>query len=193
MKCESMLTAMLDAEPDELAGRGNSALAIHVRECARCSAVAGQLLGDAHEIVVAASAVSGATHSQPRLSVGPARHVRRLAVGGVLAAAALAVFALQHQRSPSVTPLPVASGSNPAGLGTGSTPAAEPQPVAPQPAPPRPAEPQPAASLASHGASRVGAPIPTGKPSFIGVAVAANVRATVMRTRNPKFTVVWLY
>jgi hypothetical protein len=187
MKCEPMLTAMLDAEPDELAGRGNTVLAVHVRECARCGEVAGRLLADTREIVAAASMVTRAT-TEPRQSVGRGRNIRRLAVGGVLAAAVLVVFTFQHERSPRIAPPPVASAGSLAGLGVAPAPAAEPQPAAP-----RPAEPKPAASLASRATAGVGAPIPMGKPSFIGVAVAANVRATVMRTHNPKFTVVWLY
>lgn len=42
--CDDALQAFLEAEPSELRGEGESALAAHVRTCPRCAAVAGELV-----------------------------------------------------------------------------------------------------------------------------------------------------
>ncbi|MBI4546125.1 MAG: hypothetical protein HY703_13075 [Gemmatimonadetes bacterium] len=44
MKCESALDQLLEAEPAELRGEGDSDLAAHVRACPRCRAVTERLL-----------------------------------------------------------------------------------------------------------------------------------------------------
>ena len=54
MTCDTRLARMLDAEPAELLGRGESPLAAHVRDCARCRAVAAALAADSTALVSAA-------------------------------------------------------------------------------------------------------------------------------------------
>ncbi|HEY8470292.1 MAG TPA: hypothetical protein VIL18_11650 [Longimicrobiales bacterium] len=44
MTCREAIEWLLEAEPDELAGRGGGAAAEHVRACVRCRAVAARLL-----------------------------------------------------------------------------------------------------------------------------------------------------
>ena len=44
MPCEMKLDVLLEAEPEELAGVGDTALAQHVARCSRCRAIAGELL-----------------------------------------------------------------------------------------------------------------------------------------------------
>jgi len=42
--CDQPLAALLDAEPDELAGRADSDLAEHIRDCSHCSEAARRIL-----------------------------------------------------------------------------------------------------------------------------------------------------
>ncbi len=44
IECRTAFERMLEADPTELAGRGESELAIHIAGCPRCSAVAERLL-----------------------------------------------------------------------------------------------------------------------------------------------------
>ncbi len=52
MNCELALERMLDADPDELEGRGDSELVAHIQGCGRCQAVAAELLAG-HEMLAA--------------------------------------------------------------------------------------------------------------------------------------------
>ncbi len=45
MTCEMKLDLLLEAEPDELAGIGDTEVAQHVAHCRRCRAVADEILG----------------------------------------------------------------------------------------------------------------------------------------------------
>lgn len=65
--CRAMVDRMLEADLDELNGRGDAVLAMHVRECARCRAVANRLVQDT-------DALGGAIRSVHR---APARGVAR--------------------------------------------------------------------------------------------------------------------
>ncbi len=44
MKCDDAFDRLLEADPQELTGRTDSDLAVHVRGCARCQVVASELL-----------------------------------------------------------------------------------------------------------------------------------------------------
>ncbi len=50
MNCEQALERMLDADPEELEGRGDSELVLHIQGCSRCQAVAAELLAG-HEML----------------------------------------------------------------------------------------------------------------------------------------------
>ena len=64
MNCASVLESLLDAELSEIQGDGNSALAEHLRSCARCRRLAGQLLVDTRLLATAMPAVV----TSPRVS-----------------------------------------------------------------------------------------------------------------------------
>lgn len=44
MNCELALKRMLEADPEELDGRGDSELVAHIAQCSRCRAVAAEIL-----------------------------------------------------------------------------------------------------------------------------------------------------
>ncbi|NIR45805.1 MAG: hypothetical protein GWN32_20930 [Gemmatimonadetes bacterium] len=71
MTCDTALERLLEADPAELAGQGDSELAAHVRDCARCGAVAAKLL-DSQERLAAALNDMG-----PRLGVDEALEAAR--------------------------------------------------------------------------------------------------------------------
>ena len=52
MNCELSLERMLEADPEELEGRGDSELDVHIQGCGRCQAVAAELLAG-HEMLAA--------------------------------------------------------------------------------------------------------------------------------------------
>jgi anti-sigma-K factor RskA len=66
INCDTALERCLEADPAELAGRGDSELATHVQECPRCRAVGEKLLAGQEEL---ASALSEA---RPRTDVSAA-------------------------------------------------------------------------------------------------------------------------
>ena len=74
MTCEMMRERLLDAELDELAGHGSSPVAVHVRGCARCRAVAEQLIGDTRRLAEAIGA--GETHAVTTLTQGDIRSIK---------------------------------------------------------------------------------------------------------------------
>jgi hypothetical protein len=93
MTCLTMLDRMLEAELEELEGRGDSAVAGHVRECARCRAVATQLVLDTTRL---ADVVQQARPSRP--PVRPARRAGGRRAGHVVGwgvAAALTLMAVR--------------------------------------------------------------------------------------------------
>lgn len=52
MNCELALERMLEADPEELEGCGDSVLGVHIRSCGRCQAVAAELLAG-HKMLAA--------------------------------------------------------------------------------------------------------------------------------------------
>ena len=95
MNCRAMLEMILEADPTELAGRGDSLLARHLRACGRCRAVAQQILADTRrlELAIGASVAS----SWPATGVGARRPsgARRRLVVAVLAAAVVGIAVLR--------------------------------------------------------------------------------------------------
>jgi hypothetical protein len=100
MICDDALVAMLDADPEELAGHARSALSTHLATCERCQAVAQTLVAETRRM---ASVVSIET----RRSLG-ARLARPLVLGAGLAAAALVIVAIRRAPESRVPVSPVA-------------------------------------------------------------------------------------
>lgn len=216
MKCTEILELMLDVAPDELAGRGDSPLATHVRECARCRALADRLLADTR-------ALAKAVESRAPRAVPRARRIPRTLIGGgalvtTLAAAALVLAVLQRGKdtgtAPAVKAEPIAvpgvaaAESTPAVANARQTVAHDSSvlpagksgqyapvnssalvPIKPQQyAVALPVQPTPLIASPAHQ--------PEGdahSQSDITVTPSFGLRAAVMRTSNPNITVVWLY
>ncbi len=73
--CRAAFERLLEADPAELAGRGDGELATHVRDCPRCAAVATQLLAGQKELDRALDALRPATGVEEALR--PIRARRR--------------------------------------------------------------------------------------------------------------------
>lgn len=73
MECKSALELLLEAEPAELAGQGDSELAAHVRECERCGAVAARLLEGQEQLAGALAELGPRTDVEEALSIVRAR------------------------------------------------------------------------------------------------------------------------
>ncbi len=125
MTCAEALELVLEAEPEELTGVGNSPLAAHLRQCADCQRIA-QSLHTHHAAVQAVylsaesrrPAAAGVTRSIGPSAEGTAlattgHHLRRWVLVGVGVAAAITLMvmvrhgtpatALTHPTAPSVT------------------------------------------------------------------------------------------
>lgn len=91
--CDDALQALLEAEPSELRGEGESALAAHVRTCPRCAAVAGELVAGEGAL---ARALEGMAPVAPETEHGRPRRVWwRWAAPLAAAAAAAGLLFLQ--------------------------------------------------------------------------------------------------
>jgi len=112
-----MLDQMLEADLSELSGVGDSALAVHVRKCARCRAVADQIARDTHVLAgVVTRSREIAAESMP-----PARRVatRSYGIAAVALAAALSFVTVRTwspystSRGPNaMPPVVVSSGTS---------------------------------------------------------------------------------
>ena len=188
MNCTTALETMLDAEPVELSGLGTGALARHVATCARCHAVAQQLAADTRLLTASIPIRTSRTHRSiatwSRISLVPA---------GLIAALLLVIARGAPDDSvelPSVAvPSPVAA-TVPASAPSASTvitpvrsPAMRTR-AYPTPTPVHPVRIVPATATAVRTAERA---------TTVVVDPPAGTRVAVMRTSNPKFTVVWLY
>lgn len=210
MTCTQMLERLIEADPDALAGHGTSAVATHVRECARCRAVAEQLLVETR--MLASVIDRGAVVRRIR----PAPVILAIA-----AAAAVAFVMLPHQSgSPAIaapSQAPVAAAAPTAVAPVVVSPALrEATPVTGERArrasrsTTGPATSRTAPAVASSQArqARVATPYPTATPVTIApmqvtqseltheqVAVTPppGKRVAVMRTGDPTITVVWVY
>ncbi len=104
MNCEQALERMLDADPDELAGRGDSELVSHIQGCGRCQAVAAELVAG-HEMLAAeiqtADVDRGVERVLPAVRRAAIQRVRRRRlIRFALPATAAAVLALLVTRAP---------------------------------------------------------------------------------------------
>lgn len=231
MNCNEALERLLDAEPGELHGNGDTALVSHVRTCRRCGALARQLLADTDDFSLALTAVRRTSPVRRRSS--PLVFGSLLATG--VAALMLVVIVPRAWRSSAVDSLrvidsaPAAVTAEPAAIATaptdtaqvessspGTTRLAAPSPSQRTPSPrtasrptasrpPSSRQPPAASTLRAYPAaialsatrfesSPVAPPPARLQPaSTVVVDAPAGRRAAVMRTDNPKLTVVWLY
>jgi hypothetical protein len=85
-----MLDQLLEADLDVLEGTGDSDVAHHVRDCARCQAIARQIVGDTRSLAVAVADTRTVTTILP-ITAAPSvarrrSHSRLAIVAGVAAA-----------------------------------------------------------------------------------------------------------
>jgi anti-sigma factor RsiW len=100
IECKTALERLLEADPAELSGHGDSELVVHLRECERCTAVAARLLDGQEELAGALSELGPRTRVEEALSGSRARRRRvarrrnawRVAAPLAAAAAVTAVF-----------------------------------------------------------------------------------------------------
>lgn len=188
MKCSHALETMLDAELQDLSSDGSSALAIHLRSCARCARVAAAMRAEVHALASVMPAVPTATRA-PSL---PWR-------GIALASAAVMLFVVMRERPvpavrtdatsavviPPVEPvgdkIPASRAPSYGSIGT----AASARYAMPDPVPlESPAD-------VDEPASSVRPPTLTPRPVLDGVSVTSNGSVTILKTSNPKITVIW--
>jgi len=74
MNCDNAFERLLDADHEELAGQGDSQLAVHVRECPRCQAVGAKLLGG--QQLLANALTQLVPHTDVEQALGTARERR---------------------------------------------------------------------------------------------------------------------
>ena len=98
MTCMTMIDRMLEADLDELEAQGESDIALHVRHCERCRAVAAQIVRDTRELAqMAPGANVPPVRTMPQRSAARRRHLA--AIVGVAAALAFVVVRSSNQHS----------------------------------------------------------------------------------------------
>ena len=214
MMCDHALEMLLEADLDELAGNGGSPLAAHVRECAKCRAVATRIAVDTRALARAFDenrVVPRPLGGRPRFALRPV-----VVVGAMAAALALIVFG--PQRDGDLPPLAATGSTSATGPSAATGPTAATGPAAsdvPAPSPARIVKPATPGARESQGTPvaprRFAEPAPATPVRFVasqsvtvrapalsepgGVTVTApeGTRVAVLRTGNPAITVVWLY
>jgi hypothetical protein len=201
MTCADVLDAMMECDPADLQEASEHPIAIHVRECARCRAVASSLTRGVSLLVPAAGhALDLARRRRTR--------VRAVAIAALPIAAGFVLMVLARGR-PSETVSPVVSGVPPV-VPSVAAPAAVPaatRVVAVVPAPKRaksvadkPAAAVTVAQRAVEDASIVDTPpldlplsAPDSMPPSVRVTPMSGQRVAILKTSDPKTTVVWIY
>lgn len=181
MNCDHALELLLEADLSELDGVGESPLAAHVRDCAKCRAVAAQVLADTRALALA----TGDRRVVTRPSGARRSYVRRpVAAAGALAAVlALAVFGPMrtdddtHATVPAPGPAAPAATEVPRGVPAAARRFAEPAAATPM------------RLVASQSVTARA----TGDPDRVIVTAPEGTRVAVLKTGNPAITVVWLY
>lgn len=201
MNCHECVNGILEAEPAELTGRGDGALAEHLRSCLSCRRIAASIIRDTR-------ALAGVVERRRPAWRRPA------VVAGLAAAGLLLMFGLRdHVPAPReavtaeaqrVAP-PVATVPQPdSSTRLAAAPSVR---LAPGPVPalvhaPRPAR-RPIHAVAYQPAAFVATPIRvasvTSEPGtseslpMVSVRPASGRRAAVFSTQTPGITIVWLY
>lgn len=182
MTCQECVKLLLESSRDEIVHADSSELGRHLMTCARCRAVADSILGETTRV----TGLFGAERSKRKGRRGAATTLG-------LVILALGVGAgLRHRARTSVdSPSPsVASHHAGSTVGTLTAPAVTPpvhEPLVARPIFVAPIEPSRPMVAEFH--------MPTTAPSDSQVSVSPppGVSAAVIRTRDPKVTVVWLY
>ena len=193
MNCESALELLLDAEPSELSGTAITPLGDHLRGCARCRRVAGQLLSDTRSLALAMETAAPVRRRS--------RRVMQVTMVPAFAMAAI-VFAV-ILRGGSPVPIVVHPANAPAPSVVAPSVAATVEisdPPVSRPRTPRVvrregqafARAVPLAPVRLAPASVPEASLSVER-SGVTVTPPAGTRATVIHTSNPKLLVVWLY
>ena len=98
MTCVTMIDRMLEADLEELEAQGESEIALHVRQCERCRAVASQLVRDTREL----ARMVPARDAEPVRAVRHGRALRRArsaVIIGVAAVLAVVLVRSSNQRT----------------------------------------------------------------------------------------------
>jgi hypothetical protein len=108
--CEAARELLLDAEPAELRGEGEGALAAHLRECAACRQRAAFLLAETQRLQSTLQAIRPPLHAVERGSGGEAHRWRLLVPLALAAGLGALLLARRHEGSaPGAAPLQVAA------------------------------------------------------------------------------------
>ena len=188
MTCSQALETMLDAEPADLFPEGPSLLAAHLRSCAKCARVAATMRAD----VGALAAVMPAAVEGTRTSwvLGPA--VTLVAAAAVLLFVMTRGTPVPTVRSPSANaiPLAVARPTEPLPGAAQVRTARATLPVR-RMATARYAMSDPLSLSALSDLRERTSTVPASEREFAGVSVASNGGVIVLKTSNPKITVIW--
>jgi hypothetical protein len=219
MICNDALELLIDADLDELAGQGGSPLAVHVRDCARCRAVAAQLALDTQALgralepdavrvqpLGARRQVAGARRMVPRgvvaagamaaglglvvLAVRPGGDLRRTTASGRATAPPPAVL-IASAPSPGSRQSTVDVVAGPKARFAKSAPTAR-RSLGTLATARRFADPVPATPVKLVASQSVAARA-TGDPGGVTVTAPQGTRVAVLKTGSATITVVWLY
>jgi hypothetical protein len=193
MTCQSVLEALLDAEPSELAADGRTPLGAHLRGCVRCRRVASQLLADTRLL---------ATAMKTARARRPATRLLRLSLAPGFAVAAMllvSVARVREDKAPILAPVtmevaPTLIASTPQDpLPPNALTQADREPRGNRTVARAFPRPVPVTPVRLEG---TGSPVPM-KPALATRTVTVDpppgTRAAVLHTSNPKLVVVWLY
>lgn len=190
MTCEQALVQLLEADADELDGRGSSDLAIHMQSCDRCRAVATTLQHDTQRL-----ANAYASGTQVHVAERRVRRMRSMTLFVPVTALAAGVVLMLSRGTPETPRVPavvtVAHVDTPAVAPLAPVHVAE-RTVARAPQSRRLPDAVAAVAVAVQPVAIVPAKheIETEIPD-VQVDPEPGVRATVMRGRSPNVTVVW--
>ncbi len=188
MKCSEALEMMLDAEFAELSPDGSSTLAVHLRSCAKCARLAATMRADIRLLATVLPHTAA-----------PARSPWVLWSSIAFASAVVAFFAVVKNERPI---LPAAR--EPADIAP--VVVAPPTEVVQRVPPPKAVHAEPRSRRAASARYAMPDPVPLDgpavfeqptspaaapEPTFDGVSASSDGRVTVLKTSNPKITVIW--
>lgn len=188
MKCSQALETMLDADAADLGPEGPSALALHLRSCAKCARVAAMLRADVHALAAV----------MPSVPVGTRTHWARWPGVALASAAAVLLFVVMRERpvptvrtqpadaTPVVVARPTETVKAPIPTRTARTTMSVRRVASSLYAMPD-AEPLEVPADLHERASTV----PAFESALDGVSATSNGSVTVLKTSNPKITVIW--
>lgn len=188
MKCSQALETMLGADAADLSPDGSSALALHLRSCAKCARVAATMRADVHALAAV----------MPSVPVGSSTHWARWPGVALASAAAVLLFVVTRER-----PVPTVR-TQPADAAP--VVVARPTETVQAPTTTRPARMTTSVRRLASSLYAMPDPTPLGVPADLherastvpafesaldGVSATSNGSVTVLKTSNPKITVIW--